>query len=95
MASLLDLPQYLGQPARENETRLLLSPTGGRRLRDLPPPTGPVALLIGPEGGLEESEMAAARTAGFEAVTFGPRILRTETAGPAALAAMMALWGDV
>jgi 16S rRNA (uracil1498-N3)-methyltransferase len=51
-------------------------------------------MLIGPEGGFEEGELAAAASAGFQAVSLGPRVLRTETAGIAALAAMMALWGD-
>jgi 16S rRNA (uracil1498-N3)-methyltransferase len=53
-----------------------------------------VTLLIGPEGGLapEERDLAAAR--GFTAVRFGPRILRTETAPLAALAALQALYGD-
>ena len=51
-------------------------------------------LLIGPEGGFEEAEEDMALAAGFQAVQLGPRILRTETAGLAALAALMALWGD-
>jgi 16S rRNA (uracil1498-N3)-methyltransferase len=53
-----------------------------------------VELLVGPEGGLAPEEEAAALAAGFCAVRLGPRILRTETAGPAMLAAMNALWGD-
>lgn len=52
-------------------------------------------LLIGPEGGLAPREIAAAETAGFEPVRLGPRVLRTETAGPAALAVLQALWGDL
>jgi len=50
--------------------------------------------LIGAEGGLDPQEMAAAAAAGFVAVRLGPRVLRTETAGLAALAAMQVLWGD-
>lgn len=53
------------------------------------------AILIGPEGGLEESEVEAARNEGFVAVTFGPRILRTETAGIVAVAALQLLVGDL
>ena len=53
-----------------------------------------VQLLIGAEGGLDPQEMIAARQAGFRAVRLGPRVLRTETAGLAALAALQALWGD-
>ncbi len=94
VAALVDLPQFLGEPAAQNELRLVLAPGAGLRLAELPRPAGPVALLIGPEGGFEEGELAAAKFAGFQAVALGPRVLRTETAGLAALAALMALWGD-
>jgi 16S rRNA (uracil1498-N3)-methyltransferase len=53
-----------------------------------------VVLLAGPEGGFDAAEEHAARAAGFSAVRLGPRILRSETAALAALAAMHALWGD-
>lgn len=53
------------------------------------------AILIGPETGLETSEIAAAVQAGFCAIRFGSRILRTETAGPAALTVIQALAGDL
>ena len=75
-------------------TRLLLSTNGGARLRELPPPSGSIALLAGPEGGLSNDEEMLAKRAGFTAVSLGPRILRTETAAVAALAAIQALWGD-
>jgi 16S rRNA (uracil1498-N3)-methyltransferase len=54
----------------------------------------PVTLLIGPEGGLAADEVRAAKLAGFTACRLGPRILRTETAGLAALAALQSLAGD-
>lgn len=54
-----------------------------------------VALLIGPEGGLSDVEIEQAKQAGFQAVKFGPRILRTETASAAALAIVQAMWGDL
>ncbi len=55
----------------------------------------PAALLVGPEGGLAPGEITAALDAGFVAVRLGPRVLRTETAGMAALAALNVLWGDL
>ena len=57
-------------------------------------PNGPIELLVGPEGGLSESEIALALSRGFEPVGLGPRVLRTETAPIAALAAIHARWGD-
>ena len=56
---------------------------------------GSVALLIGPEGGLDEGEIEAAEAANFEALRLGPRVLRTETAPLAALAIVQSRWGDM
>jgi 16S rRNA (uracil1498-N3)-methyltransferase len=53
-----------------------------------------VTLLVGPEGGLTAREREDAERAGFLPIRFGPRILRTETAPLAAIAAMQTLWGD-
>ncbi|CAG4884578.1 Ribosomal RNA small subunit methyltransferase E [Georgfuchsia toluolica] len=94
ISPLHDLPQYLAQPAAENELRLLLLPGAGERLRDLPRPKGSVTILVGPEGGFEEGEIEIALLSGFKPLGFGPRVLRTETAGLAMLAALMAIWGD-
>lgn len=73
---------------------LMLSPEAELSLRDLPRPDQPVTLLIGPEGGFSAAETAAAQHAKFTPVRLGTRILRTETAALATLAAMQALWGD-
>jgi 16S rRNA (uracil1498-N3)-methyltransferase len=51
-----------------------------------------VALLIGPEGGFSEAEIALARDAGFTGIALGARVLRTETAPVAALAVLQYLW---
>jgi 16S rRNA (uracil1498-N3)-methyltransferase len=94
VADVLDLSQYLATPAQDNELRLVLAPGAQVRLRDMPVPSGPVTLLVGPEGGFEETELQMTQSAGFQLMGLGPRVLRTETAGLAALAAIMALWGD-
>ena len=86
------LMHWLGTPA--HGARYWLSPHGGTPLRRLEQPVGVVTLLVGPEGGWNEAETAAAKAAGFAPLTLGPRVLRTETAAVAALAAMQALWGD-
>jgi 16S rRNA (uracil1498-N3)-methyltransferase len=81
--------------AEEIETqRWVLLPGAEMALRDLPRPQKPIELLVGPEGGLTEAEVDAARRAGYQSVRLGPRVLRTETAAPALLAALQALWGD-
>jgi 16S rRNA (uracil1498-N3)-methyltransferase len=52
------------------------------------------ALAIGPEGGWSTADMATLAAAGFVGARLGPRVLRTETAGIAAIAALQALAGD-
>jgi 16S rRNA (uracil1498-N3)-methyltransferase len=54
-----------------------------------------VALLVGPEGGFDPDEVRIARLAGFVSCRLGPRVLRTETAALAALAALQARAGDL
>ncbi|OFZ72328.1 MAG: 16S rRNA (uracil(1498)-N(3))-methyltransferase [Betaproteobacteria bacterium RBG_16_64_9] len=73
--------------------RVLLALDGQRRLRDVQPASA-FTVLIGPEGGLTEDERSRAVRAGFAAIRFGPRVLRTETAPLAVIAALQSLWGD-
>lgn len=73
---------------------LFLDPYAEQTLAQLTPPTPHVTLLTGPEGGFAEHERALAKAAGFIPVRLGARILRTETASLAALAAVQMLWGD-
>ncbi len=94
VAPVLDLPQYLGVAKAQNARRLLLAPEGDRMLQALDKPDVPVIIMVGPEGGWEEGERLAAQVAGYQALRLGPRVLRTETAGAAALAAIQAVWGD-
>lgn len=60
----------------------------------LPQQTDKVALLVGPEGGLSEKDLHAAEMTGFQRLTLGSRILRTETATISALSVAQYLWGD-
>ena len=96
VAALAGLDRWLGQPAKAGTLRLMLAPGAARTLNDLavPAPGGEVELLIGAEGGLAPDEVELAAAAGYLAVRLGPRVLRTETAGLAALAAIQCLWGD-
>ena len=92
VAPLEKLESWLARPA-DGMLRLMLAPDAEHALADLPP-VGKVQMLIGAEGGLDPQEVVAAQQVGFQPVRLGPRVLRTETAALAALAAMQALWGD-
>lgn len=92
VAPLEKVESWLARPAG-NCLRLMLAPDADVALAELPPAKS-VQLLVGAEGGLDPQEVIAAQQAGFRAVRLGPRVLRTETAALAALAAMQALWGD-
>lgn len=91
VAPLVDLGSWL---AAAPGPGFVLAPAGGARLGQQPVPTGPRVLLVGPEGGFTGDEADAAQAAGLIAIELGPRVLRAETAGVAALAAMQAVWGD-
>lgn len=74
--------------------RLLLNPQAGQALAALTPNSLDFELLIGPEGGLSDAEIQLLSQAGWQGIQLGPRVLRTETAALAVLAAMQCLWGD-
>ena len=93
VAPLERLDHWLARPAG-NAVRLMLAPDAPQALPELAL-NGPVQLLIGAEGGLDPQEVIAARHAGFVPVRLGPRVLRTETAGLAVLAALQVLYGDM
>ena len=88
----LPFTEYLRQA--HTGLRLIASLNRAQTLAAIAPPPEKAVLLAGPEGGWTAEEEAAAAAAGFTAVSLGPRVLRTETAAPAANAAMQALWGD-
>ncbi len=76
------------------EHKMVLAPTGQPYALNAFVKKASYALLIGPEGGLSESEITLAVSNGFEAVQLGPRILRTETATVAGLTFLQVLAGD-
>lgn len=92
VAPPLPLAHWLGQ--QKTGRLLFLSPLAEARLADLPPPAAQDWLVAGPEGGFGIDEIAALHAAGAIPIRLGPRVLRTETAALAALAAMQTLWGD-
>ena len=89
----LPFMHWLAEP-HDFALRLMLNPHTEQRLHDLAKPDGAICLLIGCEGGFAPGEITAATNTGFTGVRLGPRILRTETAGLAALTALQTLWGD-
>jgi len=95
----LSPPQALAAAAAAlpaQSLRLTLDPQGEHRLSALPPaPVGGVVIAIGPEGGWSPRDRQQLADAGFQGLQLGPRILRTETAGLAAIAALQARLGDL
>jgi 16S rRNA (uracil1498-N3)-methyltransferase len=95
LAEPLDFNQWAGQ--KELHTRILLSPRADQSLADWARhhPPQPVTLTIGPEGGFTEREEDFAKTQGTLLLSMGERVLRTETAGLAAIAVLNGLWGEM
>ena len=93
LAEPMKLADWAASLGEEAGLRLALDPNGDARARDVVPGTR-ATLAVGPEGGLSEHDLATLAQAGFRGLRLGPRILRTETAGLAALAALQAIHGD-
>jgi len=90
----LDIMAWLQQIKAMPETKLILLPQGAASLHSMEKPDGSVTLLIGAEGGFTEAESSSALHCGFAPIRLGARVLRTETAAVAGLAALQTLWGD-
>lgn len=88
----MDIADWQRQVQAEQKWVLAPAVSGGPTNDAVRPAS--VALLIGPEGGLSTTEIAAAEAAGFRPWQLGPRVLRTETAPVAALAVLQARYGD-
>lgn len=93
LAEPADFSSWIAQ--RDLHHRILLTPRATQSLSDWARhhPPQPVTLVIGPEGGFSDDEEAAAQQHGALPLSMGPRVLRTETAGLAAMAALNAIWG--
>ncbi|MBE1160567.1 16S rRNA (uracil(1498)-N(3))-methyltransferase [Dyella acidiphila] len=89
------LQEWLKDLVADDAQRVALLPEGTLRARALRFGDAGGLLVVGPEGGLGERDVGALQEAGFQGLRLGPRILRTETAGLAALAALQALHGDL
>ena len=77
------------------DLKFVLHHRSEKNLRDYASAPKTVALLIGPEGGLSTSEISTAEKNGFNPLTLGPRVMRTETAPLAAVSIFQSLWGDM
>ena len=91
LSEITHLQQWVNQ---QKGLKVFLDPYAESTLADLAPIDNKVTLLTGPEGGFSDADRILAKAAGFIAVRMGSRILRTETASLAALAAVQMLWGD-
>jgi len=90
----LDIMLWLQQMRESPITKLILLPEGAASLPSQIKPQNKIALLIGAEGGFSQAESNAAQQCGFTSIHMGARVLRTETAAVAGLAALQTLWGD-
>ena len=78
----------------DESPRLILDPAGEIKMSSFSMPGDAVSVLVGPEGGFTGEELEQARLNDFRTVSLGPRVLRTESAGPAMIAVLQAVAGD-
>ena len=95
LAPVDEFGRWIGQ--QDMHKRILLTPRGGQSLAQWARHQSPqaISLMVGPEGGYTVQEENAALERGALALSMGPRVLRTETAGMAAVATLNALWGGM
>ena len=92
---LRDLDEWLADVEGRSRAGVVLTPDAASGLGEVALGEASVTLLVGPESGLDERETANAVAAGLRAARFGPRVLRTETAGSAAIAVLQSRHGDL
>jgi len=96
IAPVQSLSEYVAscEPANPAINRWILSPTA-KPLSTIATSLSQATIMIGPESGFEADELMACEAKGFTALQLGPRVLRTETAGPAAIAILQMRFGDI
>ncbi len=92
LSPIQPLKQYLVNPSQDKH--FILDPYAKQSLSDIAKPSRGAVLMIGPEGGWSDAELAQLKQQAT-AIQFGPRILRTETAAITACGIIQALWGDL
>ena len=95
VAAANTLREGLEAAADSDRIGLLLAPDATESVVTAVGAAASISLVVGPEGGLESAEHSLATHLGYRPVSLGPRILRTETAGLAAIAALQATSGDM
>lgn len=90
----LDIMVWLQQMRAILNSKYILLPEGAVSLHEQARPEGTAVLLIGAEGGFTHAESDSALLCGFTPIRLGARVMRTETAAIAGLAALQTLWGD-
>ncbi|WP_345880928.1 16S rRNA (uracil(1498)-N(3))-methyltransferase [Shewanella algae] len=90
---VMELAAWCAEPT--TALKLNLHPRAAHGINGLELPNNKVRLLIGPEGGLSEQEIAMTETQAFTEVLLGPRVLRTETAALTAITALQLRFGDL
>ena len=90
----LDIMAWLQQQRASADSRFILLPQGAVSLHSQHRPKTGAVLLIGAEGGFSQAESDTALLCGFTPIRMGARVMRTETAAVAGLAALQTLWGD-
>jgi len=89
-----ELSAWLAQMRDVTSAKFILQPEGATTLHQQARLQEKIILLIGPEGGFSADEIIMAHQVGFVSILLGPRVLRTETAALAGIAALQTLWGD-
>lgn len=84
-----DIHRYI----KRDSLNIILNPLSNTSIKNLDK-NDSISIFIGPEGGLKDDEIALLEKNNFESANFGPRTLRTETAGPAVISSLQILWGD-
>jgi len=87
LAAALDIDQ--------SDSRFFLDPDSSFRIKQIKTQPGALCLIVGPEGGFDNSELVLMQSLGIQGLGLGPRVLRTESAGIVALSAFGAIWGDL